>query len=219
MLLGIPKQTWYEHTPLPNEERYKDKLRKERNVSKIVINQHRFIKDFCHSEEASHLDSNSRRIVVALNKNGEEEKYVGRVWEFPTVREEHTVYRIYDGVTYMLHAGQFTIPRLSTFYKYRCPCVIHQYMQSCVDKRLSAEVHYMRGVSKYLRYNKELRDKLNDNGTYPFMRYLHGTVVHMVDSTMCTTVEHSELVWGSGSSRNITRLNEWKCAKGTCDEC
>ena len=80
MLLGIPKQTWYEHTPLPNEERYKHKLRKERNVSEIVRNQHRSIKDFCHSEEALHLDSNSRRIVVVLNENGEEEKHVGRVW-------------------------------------------------------------------------------------------------------------------------------------------
>ena len=36
---------------------------------------------------------------------------------------------------------------------------------------------------------------------------------------MCTKVSHPALAWGIGSSRNIPRLNEWKFAKGACEEC
>ena len=55
--------------------------------------------------------------------------------------------------------------------------------------------------------------------TYPFMRYLNSRVTTILDATMCTKVYHLELAWGVGSSGNIPRLNKWKCAKGTCEEC
>ena len=47
--------------------------------------------DFCHAEEASSIDSNSRRIVKV--KRGEEyEKHVGRVWRVPTIQEQYKLF-------------------------------------------------------------------------------------------------------------------------------
>ena len=70
-----------------------------------------------------------------------------------------------------------------------------------------------------MRYNKKLKDKLNENNTYPFMRYLHGTPINMVDATMCAKVAHPPLAWGVGSSKKVPKLNQWKCAGETCDIC
>ena len=70
-----------------------------------------------------------------------------------------------------------------------------------------------------MRYNKTIKDKLNENNTYPFLRYLHDTTHNMVDATMCTKVAHLHLAWGIGSSRQVPKLNHWKCAEGTCDVC
>ena len=85
-ILGVSRKVWYDKSNLPNDERYQHKSRKERDVSELVRRQCRSIVQFFHSKEASHIDSNSRRIVDVINEEGEEEKHVGRVWEFPTIR-------------------------------------------------------------------------------------------------------------------------------------
>ena len=59
-LLGISKKAWYGQSNLPNAERYQHKSQKEKMVSDLVRRQRQSILGFCHSEEASHIDSNSR---------------------------------------------------------------------------------------------------------------------------------------------------------------
>ena len=72
-LLGISTKVWYGQSNLPNEERYQHKSQKERAVSDLVCRQCQSILGFCHSEEASHIDFNSRRILTVVNEMGEEE--------------------------------------------------------------------------------------------------------------------------------------------------
>ena len=46
---------------------------------------------FCHSDEASSFDSNSRK-VVEVEKEGGLEKHFARVWNVPTVREQYNLF-------------------------------------------------------------------------------------------------------------------------------
>ena len=135
------------------------------------------------------------------------------------MREQFEVYKKSEIVTHYSEAGEFSIPGITSFHQNRCPFVIPQSMQSCVDEILSLNFHYMRGVSKYLRYNKTTKEKLNEHKTYPFMQYLHDTTHTIVDATMCTKVSHLHLAWGIGSSRQVPELNQWKSAEGNCDVC
>ena len=168
-ILGVSRKVWYDKTNSPNEERYQHKTRKERDVSELVRRQCRSIVQFFHSKEASHIDSNSQRIVDVINEEGEEEKNVGRVWGFPTIREQYEVYKNSDVVTHFIAAGNFSIVGITTFFKLRCPCVICASMQSCVDERISATFHYVRAIKKFIQYKKPIQDKLKDSETYPFM--------------------------------------------------
>ena len=47
----------------------------------------RCISEFCHSDESSVIDSNSRKIVTVRGEN-----HVGRVWVIPTVREQYRLF-------------------------------------------------------------------------------------------------------------------------------
>ena len=114
-ILGASRKVWCDKSNLPNEERYQYKSRKEREVSELVHRQCQSIVQFFHSEEASHIDSNSRRIVDVINEEGEEEKHIGRVWEFPTIREQYEVYKHSDVVTHFIAAADFSIVGIKRF--------------------------------------------------------------------------------------------------------
>lgn len=139
---------------------------------------------------------------------GEEEEHVGRVWEFPAVREQYEVYKNSEVVTNLLSAGDFSVPGITTFFKLRCPCVIAASMQSCVDERISATFHYIRAIKKYIQYNKTIKEKIKDKETYSFMQNLNNQVMNLVDATLCTKVSHPALAWGIGSSKNLPILNK-----------
>ena len=84
-----------------------------------------------------------------------------------------------------------------------------------MHERLSSTFHYTRSVGKYLRFNKELKDKLDNQQTYLVLWYLHGDVVHMVGVTMCKEVDHADLACGSRSSKRVAMLNIWECSEVT----
>ena len=114
-ILGVSRKVWYNKSNLLNKSRCQHKSRKEREVFELVRRQCRSIVQFCHSEEASHIDSNSRRIVDVINEEGEEEKHIGRVWEFPTIREQYEVYKHSDVVTHFIAAADFSIVGIKRF--------------------------------------------------------------------------------------------------------
>ena len=78
-----------------NEEvsnQYQHKKRKL--VSKHVPHlQHKCVLEFCHSNEASHIDRNSYRIVEVSLQNGGIEKHVGRVWSVLTIDEQLKLFK------------------------------------------------------------------------------------------------------------------------------
>ena len=77
------------------------------------------ISEFCHSDESSVIDSNSRKIVTVKG-----EKHVGRVWVVPTVREQYRLFQNSETVEkYKNLDTNFTIPSASFFYHNRYPCV------------------------------------------------------------------------------------------------
>ena len=81
--------------PALNEEvinQYQHK--KQKLVSKHVLQlQQKCVLEFCHSNEALRIDSNSRRIVDLNLPNREIEKHVGRIWLFLTIEEQHKLFQ------------------------------------------------------------------------------------------------------------------------------
>ena len=143
----------------------------------LTVQQRKCIAAFCHSEESSSIDSNSKRMVEV--KRGQEiELHVGRVWNVLTVTEQYNLFMESETLenSKNLHAD-FVSPSRSFFYKHRCPCVAVPTMQSCVDIITSATQHYMRGIAKYVRTNKEIREKMTFELWIPFLsEYAEGFV-------------------------------------------
>ena len=174
--------------------------------------------DFCHAEEASSIDSNSRRIVRV--KRGEEyEKHVGRVWRVPTIQEQYKLFLQSETVAkYSTLFPDFIPPKKTRFYELCCPCVGRQSRQSCVDLRTSGMQQYMRAISKFLRNNKEMKDALtvvDKNWT----SLLGGYVEDFIDAAQCDLVAHECLAVGVGSTRRVPKFAKWECAEGKCPTC
>jgi len=180
------------------------------------VQQRKCIATFFHSDKSSSIDSNSKR-MVEVKRGDEVELHAGRVWIVSTVTEQYNLFlesEILEN-TKNLHAN-FISPSRSFFYQHRCPCITKPTMQSCVDIITSATQHYMRGIAKYIRTNKEIRDQLTSE---PWIPFLSGHAEDFVDQLCCGKLLHPELECGVGSSRRIPSFLEWKCINNTCDEC
>ena len=88
-MLGFHTKTFYTYMrrPLNDSTTYKHISRRGRKGTDLQKLQRDCVDKFCHSDEASSFDSNSRRIVE-VEKDGKLEKHFGRVWNVPTVREQ-----------------------------------------------------------------------------------------------------------------------------------
>ena len=216
--IGVRKRV-YQNTISANSGERTDYIhvkRKARSESMLTIQQRKCVEEFCHSEESSSIDSNSKRMVEV--KRGQEiELHVGRVWNVLTVTEQYNLFLESEILekTKNLHP-EFISPSRSFFYKNRCHCVAVPTMQSCVDIITSATQHYMRCIAKYVRTNKEIRDQLTSESWIPL---LCGYVEDFVDALCCDKVQHPNLVCGIGSSKRIPSFLQWKCINNTCDEC
>ena len=51
--------------------------------------------EFCHSNKASWIDSNSYQIFDVVLPNGNTEKHVGKLWSVLTVDEQYTLFKKY----------------------------------------------------------------------------------------------------------------------------
>ena len=174
------------------------------------------IYDFCHSEESSTIDSNSRKIIEV---NGE--RHVGRVWLVPTVREQYKLFMQSDVMrTYQNMYTKYVTPSQSFFYHHRCKCVSRPVMQSCVDLRTSSLWHYMQALAKYVRVNASVREEIkNSSEQHDWLAYLTGRVDTFVDSTCCKRESHPHLKVGAGSSDRTPKLLKWACVNNTCLDC
>jgi len=96
---------------------------------------------FCHSDESSTIDSNSRRIIDVI-VDGVNEKHVGRVWNVFTLNEKYELFLQSETVEECMNRHpSFSPPSRSLFHKSVCKCVRNPTSQSCVDIIASAQVH------------------------------------------------------------------------------
>ena len=76
-MIGITKETFY-NFEIEDEGNYQHKQWKVREIKELIRRKKRSILAFCHSDEISSMQSNSRRIIDI--KNGDTiENHVGRV--------------------------------------------------------------------------------------------------------------------------------------------
>ena len=127
---------------------YKHAKQKKRKQTALSQQQEQCVITFCHSDESSRIDSNSKRIVE-VTIDGKTEKHVGRVWAVRTIDEQYTLFCESDTVAdHLALNSDFKIPSRSYFYYHRCPCVALATMQSCVDIKMSSCAHYLRSIGK-----------------------------------------------------------------------
>ena len=219
-ILGISSRTFYKSISEENEnnkESYCHIERKRKHERDVTKRQKDSIITFCHSDDSSSVDSNSKRIVEVM-KGEICEKHVGRVWSVKTIDEQYSLFINSEIVETCknMYGGGYIIPSRSLFYSNRCPCVVPPTKQSCVDITKSAMQHYMRAISKYVRTNKTIRDQLT---TIPWIKLLSGHAEDLVDSICCEKLPHPALKYGLGSSTHIPTLLQWPCIYGTCQLC
>ena len=68
--------------------------KKRKLVSKHVLHlQRKCVLEFCHSDEASRIDSNSHHIAEMNLPNGGIEKHVRRLWTVLTIYKQHKLFK------------------------------------------------------------------------------------------------------------------------------
>ena len=125
-------------------------------TTKIGLIHKRCVLEFCHSNESLSIDSNSCKILIVNGK-----KHVGRVWLFPTIREQYTLF-LYSEIVNTnenLH-NDFIVPSMSHFYHDCYVCVSKPVIQSCIDLCTSALKYYMHEIGNYIRVHRYFREQL-----------------------------------------------------------
>ena len=198
-------------------EKYKHISRKKRERSELSKVQEKSILAFCHSEESSAIDSNSKRVVKVL-VDGEEENHVARVWNALTLDEKYSLYKESSVVEDYINANgnAFRLPSRSFFYKYTCACLTNPTMQSCVDIIVSGMHHYMKAISKFIRQNPQIKQQLMNESWYSLLTAHPET---FIESCCCAKVPHPHLECGAGSSKRIPKFIPWDCIYGRCNNC
>ena len=117
-MLGLERKSFYTHMKRETcNTNFKHVVRKDRVVPDLVLQQRDCVEKFCHSDEASSIDSNSRQIVD-VTVDGEIEHHFGRVWNVPTVREQHNLLVQSDTVEeYKTLYPGFKTPGKTFFFK------------------------------------------------------------------------------------------------------
>ena len=88
-VIGMSKNTFYiRKAPQQNDDINTYRLAEgSQRKTKWGYLQKKCVLDFCHSEDSSSIDSNSRKII---DVNGE--KHVGRVWLAKTINEQYKMF-------------------------------------------------------------------------------------------------------------------------------
>ena len=217
--IGVTRATFYKSVNLQEDNvndivRYEHVKRKNRQGNLLTLKQEQSVIDFCHSDESSSIDSNSKRFL-GIDRNGTIEKRVGRVWAVSTMNEQYTLFFQSDTVLeYTAVNTEYEIPSRSFFYSRRCPCVANPTMQPCVDIYISAAIQYTRAISKFIRTNKEICNTLTKA---LWVQLLSGHVKECIDSICCAKVSHPSLACGVGLLYRVPSFHKWVCINGSCN--
>ena len=171
---------------------YKDVIQKNQEA-KIGKMQRQSILDFCHAEEASSIDSNASKPVKVTTEDRNVEKHAARVFVAKTTKEMYDIFRESHTVEqYKKTYPEYSIPCISSFHKYRCPCCSAPTMQSCVDIYVSKLWNYQQALSKFIQNNRVIQDELASckceqctKADKKYITYLNRRVEDIVEATCC----------------------------------
>ena len=221
--LAVSKHSFYHKTITRTNklETYKPVGLSHRQTKWAVL-QRRCVRDFCHSEDSSSIDSNSRKIITI---NGR--PHVGRVWLAKTIDEQYQMFLVSDVLENITtQESQFHVPSKSFFYHNRCPCVSSPVLQSCVDIHMSKCMHYMRALGKFIRRpdikmmleccDCEQHKKIK---TEQWQTYMSSRVEDIVELSCCQRAAHPHLKYGIGSGARVPNLLKWDCVNNVCVAC
>ena len=208
--IGVSKKSYYRKTIARTNklDTYKPVAPSHRQT-KWGIQQRRCVEDFCHSDDSSSIDSNSRKIITIDGR-----PHVGRVWLAKTLDEQYQMFLISDVLQDMTsQEPQFHVPSKSFFYHNRCPCVSSPVLQSCVDINMSKCMHYMRALCKVIR-RPDMKTMLECCGceqhkkikTEQWQTYLSSRVEDLVEASCCNRTAHPHLTYGIGSGAGVPKL-------------
>ena len=225
--LGVSSRMFYDtlkHNKSTNVASYSHKETKATD-SPLANLQRSSVKDFCHHDEGSAIDSNSTRKAVEVDDG---EKHVPRAWLAKTCDEQYALFKQSATVEqYKATHENYKVPSRSFFLENRCPCVGLPTMQSCVNLRVSSLMHYARALAKFIRNNKDVKEALEkcdcEQHQLPkeqqWQTYLNGRVERMVEATCCQKVQQPLLKQGAGTYEKTPALIPWECANSTCSSC
>ena len=87
-MLGFSTGTLYRYIQEQKNEldltTYKHVKHKKRKQTALSQKQEKCVLTFCHSDESSRIDLNSKRLVEVI-RDGKTERHVGRVWAVRTI--------------------------------------------------------------------------------------------------------------------------------------
>ena len=222
-VLGVSKKSFYRKTIMRTNklDTYKPVVRSNRET-KWAVQQRRCVLEFCHSDDSSSIDSNSRKIITIDGI-----PHVGRVWLAKTIDEQYQMFLVSDVLQNMTtQEPQFHVPSKSFFYHNRCPCVSVPVLQSCVDIRMSKCMHYIRALGKVIR-RPDMKMMLESCSceqqknikSEQWQTYLSSRVEDLVEVSCCNRIEHPHLTYGVGSGARVPKLLKWDCVNNVCAVC
>ena len=114
--------------------------------------------DFCHSEEVSNIDSNSRKIIDINWEN-----HVGILWWAPIVKDQYYLFNQSEEIDkFKTIIPGFITPSFILFFQRWCKCVSNPVMQLCVDIRTISLLHYICALAKYIQVNPSVREAFHN---------------------------------------------------------
>ena len=108
------------------------------------------IVEFCHSDEASRIDTNQFR---SMEVEGSENPHEIRVWEVSTLKSKYEKFK--QSISYQkIQQNQGRNICQEIFRRNLCPCVQNPTEHSCVDTIKTQLDEYQKGLRNFFLHNK-----------------------------------------------------------------
>ena len=193
-----------------------------KELSTLQKLQRQCIFQFCHSDDASRIDSNSSR-CMNVTVNGMKEWHVGRAWDVSNLGEKCALFFQSETLSNYLSFPNFKTPSISTLCKYHCKCLSNPTVQSCVDVIKSKLYYYCRAIFNDTRSNPALKSQLHTcsclvhrkQATKQWLSHLNTPLEKFIYFSCCPRMPHPNLK----CEDFIPTFLDWKCANGCCDDC
>ena len=199
------------------------------------------ILEFCHSEEASNLDTNSFKYITVVNAlTGVQEPHPLRVWHYLTVEEQLKTFLTSRAYQKFQEKNTGKTIGKHIFRDSVCNCVKLPGSDSCVDIYMSTVKYYMKALNikevhdllescecdahTQQRYANTQEEELHQTSQSASTRtkvwdsYLSGRAEDLIQGSCCKAEEQPELCLEVGIGKP-PKMIPWKCSHGLPTAC